>query len=133
MFMVYVRCRFNASSVTVDISACKNMKWSGYHLTWELFFLSLYKILIFLNLSFYASFWKPCLVQTWFVSGSLNIYRTCPGSPAGQPAWRATTSPGSTTSASPSPTPSSHSPWLGPRLKPPPTLIRMSHQGKAED
>ena len=28
-----VSCRLNASSVTVDICASKNMKWSGYHLT----------------------------------------------------------------------------------------------------
>lgn len=41
---IYVRCRYNASSVTVDISACKNMKWSGFQMTRELCFLSLYKI-----------------------------------------------------------------------------------------
>lgn len=76
------------------------------------------------------SYSKPYLEQTWSVSGSLSIYRTCPGSLGKQPAWRATTSPGSTTSVSPSPTHSSHSPWPGLPSKPPPTQSRRNPQGE---
>lgn len=76
------------------------------------------------------SYSKPYLEQTWSVSGSLSIYRTCPGSLGKQPAWRATTSLGSTTSVLPSPTHSSHSPLPGLPSKPPPTQSRRNPQGE---
>lgn len=76
------------------------------------------------------SYSKPCLEQTWSVSGSLSIYRTCLESQGKQPAWRATTSPGSTTSVLPSPTHSLHSPWPGLPSKPPPTQSRRNPQGE---